>query len=119
MRPRKDGKFRPARRQVTFAWPAAAAAALFATVLLRWPRAPYTPVRAPVPRAAAPAMAYVETPPGAEGFLWPRDFTRGHTGAWPRTLEMDAGAQPAPSPPPFREWPAEDGPPLEKEAPAE
>ena len=117
MRARKDKTVRPARRQVTFAWPVAAVAVVFAVVVLRWPRAPYTPVCAQGPRTAPPAMAYVEIQPGATLLLWPRDFAQGLLDNWPRTLDTTPAAQPLPPPPPFREWPA-DGP-LLKEAPAE
>jgi len=62
-------------------------------------------------------MAFVEIPPGATFFLWPRDFSQGHLDAWPRVMEMDA-PPPSPLPPlPFREWPADE--PLAEEAPAE
>jgi len=109
MRARKKSAVRPARRQVTFAWPAAAAAALFALTVLRWPRAPHTPVRAQPPLETPFAMAYVEIPGDARGFLWPRDFTQGLTDSWPRAMDVEAAALPPTPPPPFREWPA-DGP---------
>ena len=107
MRARKDPTVRPARRQVTFAWPVAAAATLFALVALRWPRAPLAPARANPAQHAPPAMAFVEIPPGEKGFAAPRDFTRGLLETWPRAMEMEPAAQPPPPPIPFREWPAD------------
>ena len=116
MRARKDRAVRPARRQVTFAWPVAAALAVFAAVALRWPRAPYTPVCARPPQAPAPAMAYVEIPPGATLLLWPRDFSQGLLDNWPRALDTPPPAQTLPPPPAFREWPADENPPPEARA---
>ena len=117
MTARRDAVFRPARRRVTFAWPVAAAALVCAVVALRWPRARYTPARGA--RAAQPAMAFVELRDGAEGFLWPRDFTRGLMEDWPRELDMDTPVRQAPPPIPFRAWPADEpGPDIETE-PAE
>jgi len=107
MRARKGRAVRPARRQVTFAWPVVAALAVFAAVALRWPRAPYAPARAQAPRATPAAMAYVELPPGATLLLWPRDFTQGLMDDWPRALDAPPAAHPLPPPPPFREWPAD------------